>query len=472
MEFHVVILCGLGKQLTPFSQVRSTGIPKAVLPIANKPMVEYVLRWCELGFFPKVTIVTDSDSEQVIKQALVDHKKWVEEQKQSLTGEQAQPEAESVMDIDILSLNADTSGEVLYHIYKNNIIGAYKHFLLLPCDFVTDLPPQVLIEAYRNREESDIGISVHYRNLLDIEDKKHKIFPIEYTIFLELNDGQCQLLDLYSSADIEFQQALKIRTQMCWRYPNSSISMSLMNSSIFFGSTVEIFNIFDTMQEKSTEQYFASRPISKIVRDLARRSWKHSQPKETIGFMLVPDQATFFRTTNTHVLMEANRYFMKLQAQEKGTSGAQQNKDKLAATVGLDSLVGEGTTLDERTHVKRTVVGNDCVIGKRVKLTGCLLLNNVTIEDDVQLENCIVGHDVRIQTKLKLVHCNVESTHDVVKGTQAKNETLHCLSLEGLIEGDESAIESDSDDDDDDDESSYDEYDGEFDDNDDGLFGY
>lgn len=466
-----MILCGLGKQLTPFSQVRSTGIPKAVLPIANKPMVEYVLRWCELGFFPKVTIVTDPDSEELIKETLVEHKSWVEEHKQTLTGDQVLAEAEGVMNIDILSLEAETSGEVLYHLYKKNIVGSYKHFLLLPCDFVTDLPPQVLIEAYRNREESDIGIAVHYRNQLDIEDKKHKIFPIEYTIYLELNDGQCQLLDLYSAADIEFQQALKIRTQMCWRYPNSSISTSLLNSSIFFGSTAEIFSIFNTWQEKSTEQYFASRPMSKIIRDLARRSWKHAHPKETIGFVVIPEQATFFRTTNTHVLMEANRYFMKLQAQEKGTAGAQQTKDKLAATIGLDSLVGEGTTLGERTHVKRTVVGKNCTVGKRVKLTGCLLLNNVTIEDDVQLENCIIGHDVRIQTKLKLVHCNVESTHDVVKGTQAKNETLHCLSLEGLIEGDESAVESESDEEDDG-ESSYDEYDGEFDDNEDGLFGY
>ena len=46
MEFTAVIVCGKGKALTPFSQARSTGIPKPLLPIANKPMVQYVLDWC------------------------------------------------------------------------------------------------------------------------------------------------------------------------------------------------------------------------------------------------------------------------------------------------------------------------------------------------------------------------------------------------------------------------------------------
>lgn len=51
MEFHAVILCGTGKNLSPLSSVRENGLPKALLPVANKPMLSYPLSWCEKAGF-------------------------------------------------------------------------------------------------------------------------------------------------------------------------------------------------------------------------------------------------------------------------------------------------------------------------------------------------------------------------------------------------------------------------------------
>lgn len=369
--------------------------------------------------------------------------------------------------IDILAIDGDFSGSILYYIYQQQP-HEYDNFVLLPCDFMTNLPPQVLIEAYRNKNDNDVGLLVHYRNKLNIEDKKNKIFPANYTIYSESADDQTKLLDLYSTEDIDFHKALKIRTQMCWRYPNSIISKKLLNSSIFFASN-DLFKIFDSDIDKFNENYFNCRTITKIIRDVARRSWKHSQLYETIAFLVVPEIATFFRINNVPVLMEANRYVMQQQAKQQAkhqTTSA--TKDKLAANVGIDSLVGENTTLGERTNVKKTVIGKNCKIGKRVKLTGNLIMDNVTIEDDVQLENCIIGNDVIINSKSKLTNCNVESTHEVASGSHHKGETLLSLSLEGLVE--EETSESDSDEDDEDDSES--EFSEEYDDNSDGLFDY
>ncbi|ODV79955.1 translation initiation factor eIF2B subunit [Suhomyces tanzawaensis NRRL Y-17324] len=472
MEFQAILLCGKGKALTPFSQARSSGAPKALLPIANRPMIEYVLEWCEKAFFPKVTIVTDSESKDAIDKALTAYKEKAKALKAKNAEESTDDDPEYVTNISTFEIDSENSGEILYALHKNAVLKPNAHFVLLPCDLITNLPPQVLIEAYRNKEDSDIGLLVHYRNQLDIEDKKSKIFPKNYTVYAELADGKNDLLDFYSTEDIDFHQALQIRTQMCWRYPKATISTKLLNSSIFFGSQ-EIFKVFEENPEKFNESYFQHRSITKVIRDLARRSWRHVECKETIGFLIIPHQATFFRANNIPVLMEANRHFMKLQAITKAQQGAQA-KDKLAANVGIDSLIGENTTLGEKTNVKRTVVGKNCTIGKRVKLTGSLVLDNVTIEDDAQLENCIIGHGVVLRSKVKLTNCNVESTHEVAKGTQAKNETLLCFTLEGLVEGDNSVIddslETDSDDDSDSeyDDEAYDEYG----DNEDGLFAY
>jgi translation initiation factor eIF-2B subunit gamma len=43
-EFQAVILAGNGDDLSPLT---SAGLPKALLPIGNRPIIEGVLRWLE-----------------------------------------------------------------------------------------------------------------------------------------------------------------------------------------------------------------------------------------------------------------------------------------------------------------------------------------------------------------------------------------------------------------------------------------
>lgn len=468
MEFHAVILCGSGSQLTPFSKERSTGIPKALLPVANRPMVEYVLDWCEKAFFPKVTLICDDESHDDIVKALGAYKK--RKNSDLTSGEDVDVDTMQFTDsIDVLSMSSPTNGQVLQYMVEKNIIKPYQHFALLPCDFVTNLPPQVLIEAYRSRQDSDVGLAVSYKNQLEIEDKKNRIFPKNYTIYTELPNGDAQLLDYYSTEDVEFHKAFKIRTQLVWKYPNSTVSTRLLNSSIFFGDGKRIQEIFNENKNKFTDAYFTHRPLIKVIRDLARKPWQSVNHKSTVGFLIVPEQAIFIRSNNLPVLLEANRHYLKLQARENAGKPAA-SKDKTAANVGADAMVGEGTVLGEKTNVKRSVIGSNCVVGKRVKLTGSIVLDNVTIEDDLQLENCIIGHDSIIRSKCKLTSCYVESTNEVAKGTQSKGDTLLCLTLEGLVES-ESAVESSSSLEESS-EDDYNHYDDEYGDNSDGLFGY
>ncbi|CUM64324.1 uncharacterized protein PRCAT00001925001 [Priceomyces carsonii] len=476
MELHAIILCGEGKALSPLSRARLTGTPKALLPIANVPMIEYVLEWCERAYFPKITVISDEISGEPIQKAIDAYRD--KSLVKSVINQNEQASTDSIFDyspnILLLTFDSHYSGEIISFLSKSQELRPDQDFVLLPCDFITNLPPQVLIEAYRNRSDTDLGLVVHYRNQLEIEDRKSKIFPKNFTVYSELSEDNPSLLDIFMPEDIKYHKSLQIRTQLCWRYFNSIVTTKLLNGGIFFGSS-KIFKIFEENQDQFSETYF-ERPILKVIRDLARRSWKHSVKKETIGLMIVPQQATFFRSNNLPVLMEANRYFMKLEAASKAQLQSSQVKDKFGANVGVDSLVGEHSQLGEKTNVKRTVIGSNCNIGKRVRLTGCLILNGVTIHDDVQLENCIIGNNAIIHSKAKLINCNVESTNEIAKGTQAKGDTLLCLSLEGLVEdiviGD-STSESDSESlTGSEDSLTENDFIDEFEDNDDGLFGH
>jgi hypothetical protein len=46
-EFQAVVLAGPGKDLYPLTP--STSLPKALLPVGNKPIIDGVLRWIEEG---------------------------------------------------------------------------------------------------------------------------------------------------------------------------------------------------------------------------------------------------------------------------------------------------------------------------------------------------------------------------------------------------------------------------------------
>ncbi|KAH3680542.1 hypothetical protein WICPIJ_008233 [Wickerhamomyces pijperi] len=434
MEFHAVICCGRGINLSPFSKVKETGITKALLPIGNKPMIEYVLEWCDQAQFRAITVVTDSESHEGIHKVVELYSKKTRVN----TGGQ-------LSKINTSTFDGDSTGEILdLFIEKES-----SDFILLPCDFITDLPPQVLIEQYRNKDNSDIAMSVHYLNKFDSIDKKS--LTHYYTVYSDDD----HLLDIYSKDSVETNKFLELRAQMVWRSPTTKVSTKLLDSFIYFFSK----EAFQALKKEVPD--YKLKSATKILRDLARSSWKHSSRQGGISLFVLPQECDFIRSDNVAAYMEANRYMMKLKAQEQ--QQPPQAKEKGAATVGADSVVGENTVLGERTNVKKTVVGDNCTIGKRCRLTGCVLLDHVTLEDDVVLENCVIGRNATIHMKARLTNCNVEGSYTVSKGTQVKGETLTNIFVEGVMD--------DSDDSEDDSED-YDSYDDEYNDDeeDDGLF--
>lgn len=438
MEFHAVIFCGKGARLDPFSNVRDTGITKALLPIGNKPMIEYVLEWCDRAPFSQISVATHSEDLQAITEAVDQYSK------------KRGKEIVEISPINFIKFDGDNTGEALNQfIYNDNA----KDFVFLPCDFITDLPPQVLIEQYRNRSDEDIAMSVHYYNKYESIDKKS--LTHYYTVYSDDD----HLLDIYSKDSVEISKFLELRTQMVWKFPITKVSTKLLDSFIYFMSP----KTSKILREEIND--FSNRSITKILRDLARRSWKHSSKKDTISIFNLPTECNFIRTDNIPAYMEANRYAMRVKAKTQG-GGNVQPKEKGAATVGVDSVVGDNTTLGERTSVKKTVVGKDCTIGSRCRLTGCVLLNGITLEDDVVLENCIIGSGARVNSKARLTNCNIEGGYTVSKGSQIKGETLTNLFIEGQNMEVDSTDESEYDSEED--ESFEDDYDDEFED--DGLF--
>jgi translation initiation factor eIF-2B subunit gamma len=414
MEFNAVIFCGDGHNLVPLTSPGESRIPKALLPIANKPLIEYVLEWCDQAPFKSVNLITDLKNEKLISEII---KKF--ENNRDIELRNSSP-------IKIFTSELNNTGSILNEIFPvNDIKYQDENYVILPCDFITDVPPQVFIEVYRGNSDENIGLSIFYNNTFETIDKK--VLKSNYTVYSDQDNGNMVLLDMYSKDFVKIDKFLKIRTQMLWRYPSTKVSTKLLDSFIFF---------MDSKCRKSEDIEF-NKSINKIKRDLARNSWKHSISKSTIGLFALPKNALFARVNNLAVYMEMNRHFLKEHARNGGNknnnnSNNNNSSTKGSANIGVDCLVSNSSELGERTTVKRSVIGENVKIGKKCRISASVILDGVTLEDDVQLENCIIGKNVKIESKSKLVNCNVEGAYTVGRNVSLKGETLKNISLDEM----------------------------------------
>lgn len=478
-DFKVFILCGQGKNMAPLSSVRASGVPKALLPMANVPVIDYTLKWCETIPNPKVFVCCLTSDEPEIS-AYVDLFKT------------EHPTSTVASNLTICSKTDAKSGDFIVELTR----GEPSDFIVVGCDFVTDIPASSLVDTYRSRDSDSLLTAFYYPNTLENVDKKTLLKDV--TVHSSLDSRTPRLLDSYSRDYIENKKTMPIRRSMLWHFPKSLVSTQLLNASVYF-CTADVCRVITetqaTPEEDSTDEDPDTRSSSpvrqeqeeahtilakgrqwdRVVRDIARRSWAHAKPLKSVS-LCVLDSHTFARANNLSAYMEMNRVILKARAKANATTAQKPAPAvKGAATVGVDSLVGEETQLGERTSIKRSVVGNNCTIGKRCRINGCVIFDGAFIADDVTLENCLVGTKTTIGTKAKLTGCNVEGGYKVEAGKVAKNETMLQLSLEGLMESDEYTDDQDEDDDDDDDSEMGDSDDwsvsgGDDYDDDDGLF--
>lgn len=524
MELQAFIFCGKGHSLAPFTNPSvgqsglntagttsiaipdSNRLPKALLPIANRPMIEYVIDWCDQGDFKEINIVAHTEEIDLIKaglkQFLAFRKQQFELISKSLLATNHTHHLQAPKKVNFIASKTGTTGESL----QTELLGKIKgDFVLLPCDFITDIPPQILIDQYQNRDDDNLAMAVYYKNMLETTiDKKQLNKQQTFTVYSENEDSDKQpvLLDVYTKENVSKTKYLQIRSHLLWKYPNTTVSTKLHNSFIYFCSyeLCELLTeagdsasraITDSEPEEEEEEkenqldatriypsYFrksnklihdhinTKTSLSKIFRDLARRSWQHSKKRETVGIFILPEPgvATFIRANSLATYMDATRYILRV----KSTTSSLMTS---SSAIGADSIVDPSCKILEKSSIKLSVVSGNTTIGNKCRISGSVLLSGVEVDDECILENVIVGPAAKIGKKSKLTNCYVEGHYVVNLRSMFKGETLARSYLDGGEGEDVSSdntysSEDDSDGTDDYDEEYYDDEDFE----DDGLF--
>ncbi|PRT55681.1 Translation initiation factor eIF-2B subunit gamma [Wickerhamiella sorbophila] len=425
MEFEALVFCGDGRRLSP---VAGESMTKAMLPVANKPLLAHTLEWCEKAMFKKITLVCTPMSIREITA-------YVE----------LQPGSRSIP-IEIAEF-ASTTGETLACLASK----IDSDFVVLPCDFITDLDPEQLLSVHRASDIKNLVTGFYYRNTIESIDTKKVLGPdvLLHTPFDK--DGQAVLLDAYERQFVKDNKHLDVRMAMLWKFGNAVASTDLLYTSIYVCRRP----VLDILSEADEDASVAveNKTVHKLMRNFARRTWQHRKKLDTIAVAQLPASACYIRANNLPAYLEANRHIMKVRARDmakSGTAAAPAAKEKGAALVGNDSLVGDESALGAKSSVKRSVIGSNCTIGTKCRITGCVVLDGTTISNDVVLENCIIGRAAVIRDRVRLTSCEVEGGYEVPSGFEAKNDVLKGLSMSGLDDEEyENLYESLSEDEDD-----------------------
>lgn len=93
-------------------------------------------------------------------------------------------------------------------------------------------------------------------------------------------------------------------------------------------------------------------------------------------------------------------------------------------TIGSACMIGAESSLGDKCSVKRSVIGRGCSFGSNVKIINSVLMDGVHVGDNCHVQNSIVCGGCTIQAKVEVMNCQVGPNYKVATGSQHKGEVL------------------------------------------------
>lgn len=456
MDFQVVVLAGgTSKSLLPLV---SKEVPKALLPVANRPVLSYVLELLEANNLKDLIVVVEGADAALlvggwISSAYVDR-----------------------LHVEVAEVPEDvgTAGAlraVAHHLTASDI-------LVVSGDLVSDVPAGAVAATHRRHGAvvtallcaapvsgpSETGSSGG-------KDKLKK--PVRHNI-IGLDPTRQFLLLLATGAEVEkdirVQKSLlravgkmEIRSDLMdahlYAFKRSVLQEVLDHQSSFHSLKQDVVPYLVRSQLRSEVSSNGAPPVEEVwhekVASQNTQAWisqhlTHSTPSFHELYTLTSNGSdAALRRTHKCCVYIANRskYCARLNSiqafsdinrdvigEASHLSGysfsAHNNIIQPSAelgsktTVGPHCMLGEGSQLGDKCSVKRSAIGRHCRIGSNVKIENSAVMNHVTIEDGCLIKGSIICSNVHLQERAVLNYCQVGAGYVVSAGSEHKGESL------------------------------------------------
>ncbi|KAI0342065.1 UDP-3-O-glucosamine N-acyltransferase [Trametopsis cervina] len=470
-EFIAVVFAGFGNDLTPLTNNHGDEpCPKALLPIANKPMLHYPLSWLEASGIREVLLICPA-----VHRAAMNH--YI----RSDASTTAFPSLRIDLQVygDTQDLNVGT-GTVLRH-FAHKI----KHdFVVLPCDFVPS--PSFLLtkvlDKFRTEASSDGSITTTCFFEWNKPEKgssteEWNSIPTPMPVVWDEPSGTLLYVDTADDVDRD-DEHMELSMSLLSSYPKVRLSSNMIDSHVYVCQR----SVLDVLQEKSRLDSIREEFIPWLCRPQYSRRKKakygsvlnptsasssqnlalkhatlHHNFSETsahitsseneirtapsspvdsddgadnkaslrVGIVIHSTSDGYAARANTlHSYLELNRHFLVQTSWTLPTDPESRALIDPKAQISTDSMVGHTTQVEERTSIKKSVIGKHCVIGKMVKIAGCVILDHCVIADGAKLDGCILGKNTKVGAKAELTRCVTQAGYEVDAGETFRNDKL------------------------------------------------
>ncbi|KIK85029.1 hypothetical protein PAXRUDRAFT_696944 [Paxillus rubicundulus Ve08.2h10] len=423
-EFLAVILAGFGDDLVPLtSDVGDEPCPKALLPISNKPMIDYALTWVEQSGIQDVLLICPPSHRPSISH-------YIHSESSA---------SSSSLNIDIQTFDDSQELSVGTCSILRHFSGRIQEdFVLLPCDFVPppSLPLSKLLNKFRTETTSDGAIVTTCWS--EAPRPETSAAPDDWgphspstPIVWDDSTGTLLYIDTLDSADRNAED-LELRMSLLSRYPQVKLSSKLQDSHVYVCKR----EVLDALQRKTRIDSLREDFLPWLckVHYQTTKHWKYGcesnveRPETSsfrVGIIIHRAKDGYgLRVNNLLAYSEANRHFTNDTCYTLPADPQKRALIDANASISPDSTIGDFTKVAERTTIKKSVIGKHCVIGKMVRISGCVLLDHCVILDGAKLEGSMLGRNTTVGGKAELVRCVTQGGYEVKEKEKFQNEKL------------------------------------------------
>ncbi|KHG06943.1 Translation initiation factor eIF-2B subunit gamma [Gossypium arboreum] len=424
MDFQVVVLAGgNSKNLTPLV---SKELPKPLLPVANCPVLNYVLHQLEQSNLKDLIVVVEGEDAALFVGA------WI-------------------------------SGTFIDRLHVEVVSG----------DLVSDVPPGALAATHRRHDAAVTTMlcSIPVSGPLESGSSggKDKAKKLGCYNIIGLDPSKQFLLHIATGAEIE--KDARISKRILHAVGQMEMRSDLMDAHMYaFKRSVlqEVLDIKDTFQslkedvlpyivrsqlkskallnrtpqgeENSNEKVSSQNNQAFISRILANASTPSfhglysENPDGSSSTRKTHKCCVYIASSSSYcVRLNSIQAFMDINRDVTGDADHLLSPNNIIGpspklgtktTVGPNCRLGEGSEMGDKCQVKRSIIGRHCRIGSHVKVVNSVVMNHVTIGDGCIIQGSVICSNVQLQERVVLKDCQVGAGFVVTAGSEYKAESL------------------------------------------------
>lgn len=439
----VILAAGAGSRMVELTR----GRPKCLLPVGNHSLIWFAINGLKSIGITRIIILVPDVYEQDIKQYC--HKKF-------------NSHKDLILEFVTVPMKADCGTAESILAIRDKI---REDFIVYSCDTIID--PKALSALLNHYRLYDpmltmlLSDNVGYFQPRVVPGRREKEKYMRDIIAVEpLDKLNLTAADVFSSNKVvflhserELGKSLKIKNRELALHPSLEVCSRYLDTHVYIFKR-QVLEFMCQNKDRAVlkgemiplliSKQFSKQDTNAVeddddeIRSIARRSNYEIELKERLEYfnprnIIQSDYSQrpkLPRPSACHALIVKD-----LTAHRVRTLGSYLNSNREAkailSTYGIknlnfikDCLIGEDTTIGEKSLLKGGSVGNNCKIGSKVKIFGCVVMDNVEIESNVNLSDCIIGSHSKIGPKCDLKSCIIGYRQIVPGGRKANSEVI------------------------------------------------